>query len=365
MFEIVSEDADSSARFGKLYTEHGIVETPAFMPVATKGTVKTLTTTELHDMSTQAIITNAFHLYLRPGTDAIQDAGGLHKFMGWDKCIFTDSGGFQLIRKDFSLKSREKGVEIKSPVNGDVHLITPEICMKIQALLGSDVAMVLDDCPEFGVTRERVEESSRRTMEWAKKCKEAHDNEKQLLFGIIQGGTFHDLRKKNSESLTALDFDGYGIGGLSIGEPKELMYEVLEYTVPLILKNKPRYLMGVGSPADLLRSISFGIDIFDSAFPTRNARHKTAWTKKGSYDIDKLKFSKIFTPIEEDCKCYTCQHYTVAYIHHLFKESELLGMRLLSIHNLYLVQELMKNARKAIENNEFAEFRKGYAKDVW
>ncbi len=358
MYELIHTDKNTGARVGRLKTAHGIIETPAFMPVATKGTVKTLAPEELYYMGTQALISNAFHLFLSPGMEVIQKAGGLHKFMNWERAIFTDSGGFQMIRKDFPFKITDEGITYKNPRDGKKYSYTPEICLETQKILGSDVAMILDECPAYGSEYSIVEASVERTIQWAKRSEIIEKNEGQLFFAILQGGTFAELRKKCAEELIAMDFDGYGIGGLSIGEPKEIMNEVLKYSVPLVPKNKPRYLMGVGSPVELLEAIETGIDIFDSAFPTRNARHGSLMTSKGNVDIARAKYALDFTPIDDGCGCYTCKNYTRAYLHHLFKESELLALRLTSIHNLHFIQSIVKDAREAILGDRFADFRK-------
>lgn len=357
MFKI--DDEDKNARTGKLYTEHGVVETPCFMPVATKATVKTLTSDELDDLGVEAIISNALHLYLNPGVNVLENIG-IHRFMNWNKTVFTDSGGFQLIR-DFNLKVTNKGPMFK--INKTNHFFTPEKCTQTQNQIGSDVAMVLDDCPSYGSSYETVERSLKRTIEWAGRCKNAHKNPEQLIFGIVQGGVFPDLRKRCAEKLLEIGFDGYGIGGLTIGEPKEDMFRILKCTVPLIPVNRPRYMMGLGSPDDILESISLGVDVFDSAFPTRNARHRTVITTNGNFEITKKKYSNDFSPVDEKCRCYTCKNYSKAYIHHLFKEKELLGMRLLSIHNLFFILNMMKNVRKAIKNNEFDEYKKDFMQE--
>ncbi len=358
MYELIHKDKNTGARAGRLMTTHGIIETPAFMPVATKATVKTLTPEELYDMGTQALISNAFHLFLSPGMEVIQKAGGLHKFMNWKRAIFTDSGGFQMIRKDFPFKISDEGIIYKNPRDGKKYSYTPELCLENQKLLGSDVAMILDECPVYGSEYSVVEASVERTIQWAKRSKTVEKNEGQLFFAILQGGTFEVLRKKCAEALIEMDFDGYGIGGLSIGEPKEIMNEVLKYSVPLVQEEKTRYLMGVGSPVELLEAIEAGIDIFDSAFPTRNARHGTLMTAGGNIDIARSKFALDFAPVDENCECYTCKNYTRAYLHHLFKENELLALRLASIHNLHFIQTVVKGAREAILEDRFVEFKK-------
>lgn len=358
MFKIIHRDGD--ARVGKLYTEHGIIDTPAFLPVATKGSVKTLSSEELSKTNTQALIANAFLLYLKPGVEVIAKAGNLHEFMHWNRCIFTDSGGYQMLRQGFLLGVGKKGVAFCSPFDETKHLLTPEKCIGIQQSLGSDVAMVLDDCPPYSSSYEHVQDSLSRTLDWAERCKKTHSSEKQILFAIIQGGVFKDLRVESAKKLVKLDFDGYGIGGLSIGEPKKIMFETLKHTMPLIPEEKPRYLMGVGSPAELLESISLGIDIFDSAFPTRNARHNAVYTKSGKYNVTKGRFAQDFSPLEKGCKCHACKNYSRAYVNHLLRVYETLGMRLVTMHNLHFIQNLMREARKAILRNEFEEFKNSF-----
>ncbi|MEE8167586.1 MAG: tRNA guanosine(34) transglycosylase Tgt [Candidatus Hydrothermarchaeales archaeon] len=357
MYELIHEDEKSGARAGIINTKHGAVETPAFMPVATKGSVKTLSSEDLADIGVQALIANAFLLYLKPGVGVVENSGGLHEFMNWRKVIFTDSGGFQMLRKDFLVRVSKKGITFKSPFDNSRHLVTPEKCIQVQNALGSDVAMVLDDLPPYGSECERTAESVKRTIDWAKRCKDAHGSEEQGLFAIVQGGVFEDLRRECAGKLVELGFDGYGLGGLSIGEPKEKMFEIIERT-PLPVE-KARYLMGVGSPMELLESISRGMDLFDSAFPTRNARHNMVYTKKGRYDLSRGKYADDFTPLEEDCECQACRKYTRGYISHLLKVREFLGMRLVTVHNLYFLQKLMKDAREAIMRDEFVEFKSG------
>ncbi len=355
MFKLECEDERSSARIGKLYTEHGVVETPCFLPVATKASVKTLSIAELEELGVEALISNAFLLYLKPGLEVIEKCNGLHNFMGFGKTIFTDSGGFQVVRKDFEPRVSKRGITLRSPFDNSRHLLTPEKCMEIQNTLSSDVAMVLDECPPYGLEYEYYVKAVKRTLDWAEKCKKAHKNEKQLLFAIVQGGVYQDLRKLCTEKLIKLEFDGYGIGGLSLGEPREKMLEVLTKSVELLPKDKPRYLMGVGSPEEIIKCVSLGIDIFDSSFPTRNARHGTIYTKKGKYNITKGRFKDDFTPLEEGCRCFTCRNYTKAYVHHLFKVKEMLGMRLATIHNLSYIHDLMAKIKRAIRNNEELE----------
>ncbi len=358
MFELICKDEETGARVGKLHTAHGIVDAPAFMPVATKASVKTLSSGELINLGTQAIISNAFILYLRPGVEIVKMAGGLHRFMNFNGAIFTDSGGFQMLNDKLLIQVSKKGAVFQSPFDSTKHRFTPEKCIEVQMELGSDVAMVLDDCPPYTRDYEQVKLSTQRTGEWARIAMEAHRKEDQALFCIIQGGIFPDLRRRSAEALVAMDFEGYAIGGLCIGEPKNLMYEVLDYTVPLIPEDKIRYLMGVGAPLDLLDSISKGIDLFDSVYPTRNARHSLAYTHRGKFSLRRGRYAGDFSPIDEDCNCSACKNYTRAYIHHLLKVNEMLGMRLVTVHNLFFLQELLSNARKAILNGEFPEYKK-------
>ncbi|MDF1557265.1 MAG: tRNA guanosine(34) transglycosylase Tgt [ANME-2 cluster archaeon] len=363
MFEVVHQEKMSGARVGKLTTPHQVVDTPAFMPVATKATIKTLTPNEIREMGTQAIISNAFHLYLSPGYELIQEAGGLHTFMDWDGAIFTDSGGFQILRKEFRFKLNNKGISYVNSRDAKRYMYTPELCMEVQGALGSDVAMVLDDCPPWGSTRDEVMESVCRTVNWGQRSLDARCNKNQLVFAILQGGTYPEMREACARKLVDMDFDGYGIGGLSIGEPKEVMHETIRLNLTQIPPDKPRYLMGVGSPVELLESISLGVDIFDSAFPTRNARHQTVMTRYGQMDLRRSSLVRDFRPIDEKCGCYTCRHFSRAYLYHLFKESELLAMRLASIHNVHFLQELMREARNAIYKDRFSEFREQFKRE--
>ncbi len=358
MYERVQED--SGARAGKLHTGHGVVETPAFMPVATKGTVKTLSSEELSEIGIRALIVNAFLLYLKPGAKVVEHAGGIHGFMNWDKAIFTDSGGFQMLRKDFLVRVSKRGITFKSPFDNSRHLFTPEKCMEVQNTLGSDVAMVLDDLPPYGSDENRLAESVERTVEWARRCKEAHGNDSQLLFAIVQGGVHHELREKCASKLMEIGFDGYGMGGLSIGEPLEEMLTMIRQTN--LPADRIRYLMGVGSPVEILDAVEMGVDLFDSAFPTRNARHNTVYTWKGKYDLSKARYAEDFKPLGDDCKCHACEHYTRAYVHHLLKVREFLGIRLVTLHNLSFMEGLMRDARDAILRSEFRDFKDGFVK---
>ncbi len=357
MYKITSKN--KTARTGILKTMHFAAETPFFMPVATRASVKHISSSELNEMGCEAIIANAFHLYLKPGTQLIKKAGGLHKFMNFDRCIFTDSGGFQILSEDFFVGRTDNGVIFKSYENKQ-HIMTPEKCMEIQQELGSDVAMCLDDVPKYGGSREHIEKSMDITHKWAKRCKESHKG-KQLLFGIAQGSIFKDLRERSVKFIDSLDFDGVALGGLCIGEGKADMHKMVKASVQHISEEKPRYLMGVGSPEDILESIGMGIDIFDSAFPTQNARHGCIFTKKGKIQVEKAIFANDFKQVD-DCKCPVCQNYTKAYLNHLFRAKEMLGMRLASYHNLFFIHELLRNARKAIRKGDFLKFKKSFLK---
>ena len=370
MFDLKA--TENNARLGQLKTAHGIVDTPSFMAVGTKGAVKLITTSELEDMGAQAMISNAFILYLRPGLEVIKAHGGLHKFMHWHNTSFTDCGGFQVLslgeemnnKDNFLLGKSINGIKFKSPFDGTKHLLNPETVMEIEHALGSDVAMALDDMPLYGCTYDQAVESLKNTHTWMKDCKRIHDDkysEKQLLFGIAQGSVFPDLRLKSIKYIDSLDFDGIAFGGLCIGEPKEKMHEMVKLSTENCSKEKPRYLMGVGSPEDLLECISLGVDIFDSVFPTRNARHGYLFTSKGDIkDITKAQYREDYTPLDENCKCDVCKKHTKSYMHHLFKTKEPLGLRLASYHNLFFIQDLLKSVRKAISNNEFTDFKKDF-----
>ncbi|UCG69054.1 MAG: tRNA guanosine(34) transglycosylase Tgt [Thermoplasmata archaeon] len=360
MFEVDVTDKDSDARVGELNVNDRTLKTPGFLPVATKADVKLVSPDELKGLGVEGVISNAFLLYLRPGIEVIEKAGGLHNFMAWDRLVFTDSGGFQILNKDFLLKVGEGSVTFKSPFDGEKHDFTPEKCAEIQMKIGGDVALTLDDCPMYGSDYEKVVESTKRTIVWAEKFKYSHITPSQKVFGIVQGGVFPDLRRKCAESLVDMDFNGYAIGGLCIGEPKDLMHEVIQLTAPLLPSDKPRYLMGVGSPEDMLEAISHGIDLFDSVFPTRNARHNTIYTKGGKINIGKEKFNSEFGPLDEDCQCYTCRNFSLAYVNHLLREHEYLGMRLATLHNLHFLVNLMKMARDAIEEGMFLRFKKEF-----
>ncbi|MSU02316.1 tRNA guanosine(34) transglycosylase Tgt [Tissierella pigra] len=357
-FELIKEAKDSKARLGKLYTPHGVIETPIFMPVGTRATVKAMTPEEVKDLGAQIILSNTYHLYLRPGHKLVEEAGGLHKFMNWDGPILTDSGCFQVFSLGDLRKIKEEGVEFRSHIDGSKHFISPEKSIEIQNSLGSDIMMCFDECTPYPATYEYAKHSMERTTRWAKRCKEYHKNwDKQGLFGIVQGGMYKDLRAQSAKELVELDFPGYAIGGLSVGEPKELMCEMLDFTTPLLPKDKPRYNMGVGSPDYLFESVIRGIDMADCVLPTRIARNGTAMTSQGKVVIRNAKYSKDFTKLDSECDCYTCRNYSKAYIRHLFNVDEILGSRLTTIHNLYFLIKLMENIREAIRQDRLLEYR--------
>ena len=363
-FEIKKIDKKTGARLGVMHLPHGDVETPVFMPVGTQATVKSMTPEELKDeVKSHIILSNTYHLYLRPGHELIREAGGLHKFMNWDRNILTDSGGFQVFSLGDLRKITEEGVEFRSHLNGSKHFISPEKSMEIQNALGSDIMMAFDECAPYGASYDYVQKSMRRTTRWAKRCKEYHKNtQNQALFGIVQGGFFKDLRKESAKELAKLDFPGYAVGGISVGEPKEEFLDILRYTTPLLPENKPRYLMGVGSPDYLIEAAISGIDMCDCVMPTRMARNGTALTHFGQVNLLNACHAKDFTTLDKDCDCYTCKNYTKAYIRHLFKAKEILGARLLSIHNLRFLVNLMENVREAIKQDSLLEFREEFYK---
>lgn len=357
-YELIKTCKQSGARLGRLHTPHGIIETPIFMPVGTQATVKSMTPEELKEIGSQIILSNTYHLYMRPGHELIKRAGGLHNFMNWDKTILTDSGGFQVFSLGPLRKIKEEGVEFRSHLDGSKHFLTPEKAMEIQNALGSDIMMAFDECAPYPADREYVKNSLERTTRWLKRCKDAHNNtDKQALFGIIQGGMYKDLREQSAKEITSIDLPGYAIGGLSVGEPKPLMYDVLEHTTPLMPKDKPRYLMGVGSPDDLVEGVIRGVDMFDCVLPTRIARNGTAMTSQGKVVVRNATYAEDFTPLDPECDCYACKNYSRAYIRHLIKANEILGARLITTHNLHFLLNLMKQIRQAIMEDRLLDFR--------
>ena len=360
-YELIKTCKQTGARLGIVHTPHGSFETPAFMPVGTQATVKTMAPEEIKEMGAGIILSNTYHLWLRPGHEIIKEAGGLHKFMNWDRAILTDSGGFQVFSLSDMRKITEEGVHFRNHLNGSKMFLSPEKAMEIQNALGSDIMMAFDECPPFPATYEYMKASVERTSRWAARCLEAHERpQDQGLFGIVQGGEFEELRKQSARDLVSMDFPGYAIGGLSVGEPKPIMNRMLEYTTPLLPSHKPRYLMGVGSPDSLIDGAIRGIDMFDCVLPTRIARNGTCMTSQGRVVVKNAKYAKDFTPLDPECDCYTCKNYTKAYIRHLIKADETFGIRLTSTHNLHFLQNLMRQVRQAIREDRLGDFREEF-----
>lgn len=360
-YELIKKDSRTKARRGRVNTPHGPIEAPVFMPVGTAGTVKAMKPEEVRDMGAQIILGNTYHLYLRPGHEVVKAAGGLHKFMNWERAILTDSGGFQVFSLGAMRKISEEGVEFRSHIDGSKHMLSPEKSMEIQNALGSDIMMAFDECAPYPADRDYVKNSLERTTRWLKRCKEYHKNtEQQSLFGIMQGGMYKDLRKQSAEEIVELDLPGYAIGGLSVGEPKEIMYEVMDDCVDYLPADKPRYLMGVGSPDCLFEGVERGIDMFDCVLPTRIARHGMAMTSQGRVNIKNAKYERDFTPLDSSCDCYTCRNYSKAYLRHLFKSDEILSSMLMTTHNLHFLVNTMAGIRKAIEEDRFLEYKKEF-----
>ena len=364
-FKLVYKNKNTKARLGLLKTAHGNVHTPCFMPVGTQATIKSLSSGDIADTNAEMIMANAYHLYLRPGEEILKEAKGLHKFMSWDKPIMTDSGGYQIFSLAVLRKIKKEGVEFKSHIDGSKHFLTPEKVIKFQKVLGSDIMMPLDECLHYPVSRHDVEQSLKITIDWAKRSKKEHKlaPRKQLLFGIIQGGTYLDLRKRSVEETVGLGFDGYAIGGVAVGEPSSLVHEVTEYTADLLPENQVRYLMGVGTPLDIIDAVGEGIDLFDCVVPTRNGRNGQAFTWEGALQLRNASFKKDFSPVDKKCECDTCKNYTRAYIRHLFNTDELLGLRLVSLHNIYFYVKLIETFRTMIKENRFEKFRKEFKKN--
>lgn len=364
-FELLKKDTSSNARLGRFHTMHGVVNTPVFMPVGTVGTVKAMTPHEVKDLGAEIILGNTYHLMLRPGHEIIRELGGLHKFMAWDGPILTDSGGFQVFSLGDLRKITEDGVYFQSHIDGAKHTLTPESAIEIQEALGSDIMMILDECTPHPATFDYAKASMERTLRWGKRCRDHHlrpegNSEKQALFGIVQGGMYKELREISAKETVEIRFDGHALGGLSVGESKDEMHEMIEVTVPHLPEDKPRYLMGVGLPEDLLEGVRRGIDMFDCVIPTRNARNGMLFTTFGSIQIKHSKYIRDNSPIDTVCGCYTCKHFSRAYLRHLYMAKEILSSRLNTIHNLYYYLNLMKGVRTALEEERFEGFYKEF-----
>ncbi len=366
MIPFTLDAVDKKARAATFRTEHGEVQTPAFMPVGTHGAVKTVSPQELDDLNTQVILGNTYHLNLRPGLDVIKEAGGLHRFMGWKKCLLTDSGGFQVFSLADLNKISDEGVTFQSHIDGSSHHFNPAQSMKIQQILGSDIMMAFDECAPYPVDRVYAKQALERTHRWAEQCLEyVAQNEpvyghRQYLFGILQGSTYEELRHLSAEVLTAMSFDGYAIGGVAVGEPKEELRNITALSTTLLPKDQPRYLMGIGKPKDIIQSIAEGVDMFDCVIPTRNARNGLVYTLKGKLPVRNAEFKNDHSPIDEDCSCYTCQHFSRAYLRHLLNVNEIFGHRLATLHNLHFFVSLTREARKSILDHRFAQWKDGF-----
>jgi queuine tRNA-ribosyltransferase len=359
-FSFYLNKTEGKARLGELSIRGKKVPTPVFMPVASQATVKTLTSDDVRGIGFGIVLSNTYHLYLRPGIETIENLGGLHKFMDWDGGILTDSGGYQVFSLSRLRKLTDEGVVFRSHIDGSEHLLTPELAIKYQESLGSDIAMVLDECPSHDETVDKTRLAVKRTHLWAKRCLDTHSRDDQALFGIIQGGVYPELRRESAEYLSSLDFPGYAIGGLSVGEPKEVTGEVVDATIPYLPEDKPRYLMGVGSPEDLFEGVSRGIDMFDCVLPTRVARNGSLFTAKGRVNISNARFTQMEEPVDPDCDCYCCRTYSASYLHHLFTTKELLAYRLATLHNLTFIYNLMEKIRSNISEGTFDSYKKKF-----
>jgi queuine tRNA-ribosyltransferase len=361
MFKLLHQDKNSKARLGRLTTAHGEIDTPCFMPVGTQATVKTLSPRDLEECGAQIVLSNAYHLFLRPGIEVIKKAGGLHKFMSWGKPILTDSGGYQIFSLALLRKVSDRGVEFQSHIDGLKHLLTPEDVVGIQKDFGSDIIMPLDECVHYPCAKDHAQIAMKRTIDWVKRSKAiAGLCSNQFLFAIVQGATYEDLRKECAKQLVELDFSGYAIGGVSVGEPKDLRYNIVGFTTELLPKDKPRYLMGVGLPQDIIQGMDKGVDMFDCVVPTRYGRNGTAFTSVGKLTVRNAPYIEDFTPLDPQCGCYTCKNFNRAYLRHLFNTEELLGLRLVSLHNIYFFLDMMNQAREAIKQDRFTEFKKEF-----
>jgi queuine tRNA-ribosyltransferase len=359
-FEILKKDTFSKARLGRIETDYGSFSTPAFLPVGTQGTVKSLTSEELMEVGVQVILGNSYHLYLRPGHETIGKLGGLHTFIHWERPILTDSGGYQIFSLAKLRKISEDGVTFQSHIDGSLHFLTPERIIEIQRILGSDIAMVLDECLPYPCPYEYARVSTSLTTRWAKRSLQQRKETDPALFAIVQGATYQDLREECAQALAKMDFQGYAIGGVSVGEPKSLMRSVLEWTTPFLPENAPRYLMGVGTPEDILNAVMMGIDLFDSVLPTRNGRNGMLFTSCGKMSIKQAQYAEDERPVDETCSCYTCRHYSRAYLRHLYLANEILSSRLNTIHNLYYYMSFIKGIQEAIRECCLLDFHKTY-----
>lgn len=360
-YELIHQDRKTGARRGVIHTPHGDIQTPVFMPVGTQAAVKAMRPEQVRELGAEIILSNTYHLYLRPGHELIREAGGLHRFMNWNRAILTDSGGFQVFSLGQLRKITEEGVHFQSHIDGSRHILTPEKAVEIQNALGSDIMMAFDECAPYPADREYIRDSMERTLRWLERCKAAHRNrERQSLFAIMQGGMYRDLRRECAERMVEMDFPGYAIGGLSVGEPKEQMLEILDDCVDYLPQDRPRYLMGVGTPDYLFEAVERGIDMCDCVEPTRIARHGLATTSRGRINIKNARFERDFGPLDPECDCYTCRNYSRAYIRHVFKAGEMMSAMLLSNHNLHFLINMMAGMRKAIEEDRFTEFKKEF-----
>ncbi|PNU20899.1 tRNA guanosine(34) transglycosylase Tgt [Geothermobacter hydrogeniphilus] len=361
-FELLANDTDSRARRGRLTTPHGVIETPIFMPVGTHGALKAMTPDQVDAAGAQIILANTYHLHLKPGEGLVEKAGGLHRFMNWDKPILTDSGGFQV----FSLPKKqigEDGVTFRNEVTGEQTFLGPKEAIAIENALGADIIMAFDECIPYPSSHDYAAQSIKKTLRWAEACRKAHRREDQALFGIVQGSVYRDLRRECAEQLAAMDFPGYAVGGVSVGEGLELLKQVVEFTEPFLPENKPRYLMGVGLPEDILESIERGMDMFDCVIPTRYARSATLFTRRGKLRLTNRRFRRDFYPVDTSCDCYCCRNFTRAYLHHLFNANEVLSATLSAIHNVHFYLTMVAEARRAIERNDFVAFKKAFLEE--
>ena len=359
-FKVTAECKETGARAGELITPHGVVETPLFMPVGTQATVKAMAPHELEELGAQVILGNTYHLYLRPGADLVEEAGGLHRFMNWRHPILTDSGGFQVFSLSELRKVTDEGVEFRSHIDGSRRFMTPELSIDVQQKLGSDIAMCFDECVSLPTTEEISRKALERTVSWAKRCREFHTRDDQALFGIVQGALYEEQRIESANRLIEIGFDGYAIGGLSVGETREEMYHILDVLSPVMPREKPRYLMGVGMPDNLLEGVARGIDMFDCVLPTRNGRNGNLFTSAGRINIKNAAFERDFTPLDPTCSCYACSEFTRAYVRHLYRSGEIMAARLCSWHNLHFLVNLMKDARRAIIEGRFPDFKRSF-----